>query len=52
MLFHQSVDMNTGEIVRDYTFAVAGGIVAIIGIIMWSIEGPAGYHLFPKESEE
>jgi cytochrome c oxidase subunit 1 len=52
MLFHQSVDLNTGEIIRDYTYAIAGGVVAIIGIIMWSIEGPAGYHLFPKESEE
>ena len=52
MLFHQSVDLNTGEIIRNYTYAIAGGVVAIIGIIMWSLEGPAGYHLFPKESEE
>jgi hypothetical protein len=52
MLFHQSVDVNTGEIIRNYTPAIAGGVVAILGIIMWAIEGPAGYHLFPKEDEE
>ena len=52
LLFHQSVDANTGEILRDYTYAIAGGSIAIFGIIMWSLEGPAGYHLFPKENEE
>jgi cytochrome c oxidase subunit 1 len=52
MLFHQSVDVNTGEIIRNYTGAIAGGVVAILGIIMWALEGPAGYHLFPKEEEE
>jgi len=24
----------------------------VTGIIMWSLEGPGGYHLFPKEDEE
>ena len=52
LLFHQSVDVNTGEILRDYTFAIIGGVVAIIGIIMWSLEGPGGYHLFPDENDE
>ena len=51
MLFHASIDAS-GELVRDYTFAIAGGVIAILGMIMWSIEGPGGYHLFPKENEE
>jgi len=24
----------------------------VVGIIMWALEGPGGYHLFPKEEEE
>jgi len=24
----------------------------VTGIIMWALEGPGGYHLFPKEDEE
>ena len=51
MLFHASID-STGELVRDYTVAIVGGIISITGMIMWSLEGPGGYHLFPKENEE
>ena len=51
MLFHASIDAS-GELVRNYTVAIAGGVVSTVGIIMWSLEGPAGYHLFPKEKEE
>jgi hypothetical protein len=43
----------TGDVLnRDYTVPVIGGIVFIIGIIMWAIEGPGGYHLFPEEDDE
>ena len=51
LLFHQSIDAS-GELARDYTIAIAGGGVFVIGVIMWAIEGPRGYHLFPKENEE
>jgi hypothetical protein len=32
--------------------AIAGGGIFILGVIMWALEGPGGYHLFPKEEEE
>jgi len=51
MLFHQSIGP-AGELVRNYTVAIGGGAVFVLGIILWSMEGPGGYHLFPKESEE
>ena len=51
LLFHQSIDAS-GELARDYTTAIAGGVVFVVGVIMWAIEGPCGYHLFPKENEE
>ena len=51
MLFHRSIDPS-GELVRDYTYPIIGGVVMIAGIIMWALEGPGGYHLFPKEEEE
>ncbi len=51
MLFHRSIDPS-GELVRDYTVPIIAGAVAIIGMIMWALEGPGGYHLFPKEDEE
>ena len=51
MLFHRGIDPS-GELVRDYTIAYSGGVVFILGVIMWAMEGPGGYHLFPKESEE
>jgi cytochrome c oxidase subunit 1 len=53
MLFHATKDPMTGDVLnRDYTVPVIGGIVFIIGIIMWAIEGPGGYHLFPEEDDE
>jgi len=51
LLFHQSIDAS-GELARDYTIAIAGGVIFVVGVIMWAIEGPRGYHLFPKENEE
>jgi cytochrome c oxidase subunit 1 len=51
MLFHSSVGAE-GEIIRNYTVAIIGGIIAITGMIMWSLEGPGGYHLFPEEDDE
>lgn len=51
MLFHRNIDPS-GELVRNYTFAILGGVVMVTGIIMWALEGPGGYHLFPKEDEE
>ena len=50
-LFHRSIDPS-GELVRDYTYPIIGGVVMITGIIMWALEGPGGYHLFPKKEEE
>ena len=49
MLFHRSIDPS-GELVRNYTYAILGGVVMIFGILCghWK----AGYHLFPKEEEE
>jgi hypothetical protein len=41
-----------GEIIRNYTVPIIGGIIAITSMIMWSLEGPGGYHLFPEEDEE
>lgn len=51
MLFHSSLGTD-GEIIRNYTVAIIGGIIAITSMIMWSLEGPGGYHLFPEEDEE
>jgi cytochrome c oxidase subunit 1 len=51
MLFHSSVGAD-GELIRNYTVAIIGGIIAITSMIMWSLEGPGGYHLFPEEDEE
>ena len=51
LLFHQSIDAS-GELARDYKMAIAGGVVFIVGVIMWALEGPCGYHLFPKENDE
>ena len=51
LLFHKSIDA-TGELVRDYKMAIVGGVVFVVGVIMWALEGPRGYHLFPKENEE
>ena len=50
-LFHQSIDAS-GELVRNYTMAIVGGVIFVLGVIMWAMEGPGGYHLFPKEKEE
>ena len=50
MLFHKTVI--DGEIVRSFIVPVIGGVIAITGMILWSLEGPAGYHLFPEEDEE
>jgi cytochrome c oxidase subunit 1 len=50
-LFHQSIDAS-GELVRNYTLAIIGGAVFVLGVIMWAMEGPGGYHLFPKEKDE
>ena len=50
-LFHQSIDAS-GELVRNYTMAIVGGAIFVLGVIMWAMEGPGGYHLFPKEKEE
>jgi cytochrome c oxidase subunit 1 len=53
MLFHATKDPMTGIVLeRDYTVPVIGGTIFILGIILWAIEGPGGYHLFPKEEEE
>ena len=51
MLFHRNIDPS-GELVRDYTVPILAGSIAIIGMIMWALEGPGGYHLFPKENDE
>ena len=52
MLFHTSPGEQPGEIVRNFTWPVIGGVIAITGMILWSLEGPGGYHLFPEEDEE
>jgi len=51
LLFSRTVN-DAGELDRNYIPAITGGIIFIIGVIFWSIEGPGGYHLFPKEEEE
>ena len=63
---HEWVRIETGKAVigiTDYAqdalgdvvfveLPILGGVVMIFGIIMWALEGPGGYHLFPKEEEE
>jgi len=51
LLFSRTVN-ELGELDRSYSMAIAGGGVFILGVIMWALEGPGGYHLFPKEEEE
>ena len=51
LLFSRTVN-ELGELDRSYNMAIAGGGVFILGVIMWALEGPGGYHLFPKEEEE
>ena len=38
LLFHQSIDAS-GELARDYTMAIAGGVVFVVGVIMWALKG-------------
>jgi len=52
LLFRQTIEFTESFIGTPYEIAIAGGAVFILGIIMWALEGPGGYHLFPKESEE
>jgi hypothetical protein len=32
-------------------FAIFGLVVIALGIILWALEGPGGFHLHPKEDE-
>ena len=51
LLFSRTVN-EVGELDRNYIPAIVGGAIFVLGVIMWSIEGPGGYHLFPKEDDE
>jgi len=52
LLFRQTVEAAELFLFTPYEFAIFGGIIFILGIIMWAMEGPGGYHLFPEEDEE
>jgi cytochrome c oxidase subunit 1 len=52
MIFRKSNEVSGNFVMTPYEIAIGGGIIFIIGIIMWAMEGPGGYHLFPEEDDE
>ena len=51
MIFNMQVNAD-GELYRNFTFAILGGIITVFGIIWWAIEQPKGYHIHPDEDDE
>ena len=51
MIFNLQVNAD-GELYRNFTAAIGGGVLLIIGIIWWAIEQPKGYHIHPNEDDE
>ena len=52
LLFRESIEVSASYFATPYEVAIGGCSVFVLGIILWALEGPAGYHLFPKENEE
>ena len=52
MLFRQTIEISGSFLFTPYEVAIGGCSVFVLGVILWALEGPAGYHLFPKESQE
>ena len=51
MIFNLQVNAD-GELYRNFTAAIGGGVLLIIGIIWWAIEQPKGYHIHPNKDDE
>ena len=52
LLFRQSIEVLGYFFMTPYEIAIGGGVIFVIGIILWAMEGPGGYHLFPDEDDE
>ncbi len=51
MIFNLQVNAD-GELYRNFTAAIGGGVLMTLGIIWWAIEQPKGYHIHPDEDDE
>ena len=51
MIFNLQVNAD-GELYRNFTAAIGGGVLMTFGIIWWAIEQPNGYHIHPNEDDE
>tara|TARA_Y100001933_G_scaffold264911_1_gene333444 strand:- start:5405 stop:7309 length:1905 start_codon:yes stop_codon:yes gene_type:complete len=51
MIFNMQVNAD-GELYRNFTAAIGGGVIMTLGIIWWAIEQPKGYHIHPDEDDE
>jgi cytochrome c oxidase subunit 1 len=52
MLFRKSNEVSESFFMTPYEIAIGGGVIFVVGIILWAMEGPGGYHLFPEEDDE